>query len=111
MQRLIIDIIQMITNIIQSTPFLGLVRRVRFSIVIVNEYKFYIDFKGVMHFDEGTFSLANAIRDKKFINKFYQVLKKNDEGVNQDYPYLAEFWGEKNYLRFSIAPIVYSNLS
>lgn len=46
--------------------------------VIINEYKFFIDFKGMMHFDDPDLSSGkNVIRDVKFVSKFYQTLQKN----------------------------------
>jgi hypothetical protein len=85
--------------------------RILFNIVIINDYKFYVDFKGIMFFDHGgPISPTNIIKDHKFINKFYQSLKINEEGINPSFPYLGEFWGEKNFLRFALAPIVYNHL-
>lgn len=85
--------------------------RLLYNIVIINDYKFYIDFKGSMYFDHGgPISPTNIIKDKKFINKFYQSLNINTTGINSSFPYLGEFWGEKNFLRFALAPLVYSTL-
>ena len=54
------------------------------TLVLLTEYKFYIDFKGNIYFDQpGPLSPANIIKDKKFIKKFYQSLKKNDEESNK----------------------------
>lgn len=54
--------------------------RLKYDLVIINEYKFYVDFKGLMYFDHGgPISPTNLIKDRKFINKFYQNLKENKE--------------------------------
>ena len=48
------------------------------SIIFINEYKFFVDFKGLMHFDDEEVSSGkNIIRDLKFVSKFYQTLRKN----------------------------------
>jgi hypothetical protein len=70
----------MITNITRKA-FVFPLKRITYGIVIVNEYKFYVDFKGIMYFDSGApISPTNIIKDKKFIQKFYQSLKDNKEG-------------------------------
>lgn len=57
-----------------------------FSLVIVNDYKFYVDFKGSLYFDQpGPLSPANIIKDKKFVKKLYQSLRRNEGGVNPEY--------------------------
>ena len=57
---------------------LGLTRKINFNLIIINEYKFYVDFKGMMYFDDGgPISPTNIIKDKKFIAKFYNSLKLN----------------------------------
>lgn len=67
---------------------------VKYRLVIINEYKFYVDFKGLMYFDQGgPISPTNLIKDKKFINKFYQNLKPNKSDVQPEFPYVGEFWG------------------
>jgi len=71
--------------------------------VVINEYKFLIDFKGMMYFDDSDLSSGkNVIRDVKFVNKFYQNLQKNNTKVNKNYEYFANFWGENNYMRCAI---------
>jgi len=53
--------------------------RIKYGLVVINEYTFFIDFKGMMHFDDSDFSSGkNVIRDVKFVNKFYQTLQKNN---------------------------------
>jgi hypothetical protein len=49
-----------------------------YTLIILNEYKFYVDFKGIMYFDDGgPISPTNIIKDKKFLKKFYLSLKNN----------------------------------
>ena len=56
----------------------GLLSKNKYSLVILNEYNFYVDFKGVMYFDTGgPISPTNIIKDKKFIHKFYKSLREN----------------------------------
>jgi hypothetical protein len=53
--------------------------RIKYGLVVINEYKFYIDFKGMMYFDDSDLNnTKNVIRDVKFVNKFYQTLQKNN---------------------------------
>lgn len=71
-----------------------LLNKVVYSLVILNEYKFYVDFKGIMYFDDGKpISPTNIIKDKKFLNKFYKSLNKNTTKDNPDCPYMGDFWG------------------
>jgi hypothetical protein len=43
--------------------------------IITNEYKFYVDFKGLLHFeDTKNYIYSNSIKDKKFINQLYSNL-------------------------------------
>jgi hypothetical protein len=40
--------------------------------VIINEYKFYVDFKGLLYFeDTRDYIYPNAIKDRKFISQLY----------------------------------------
>jgi hypothetical protein len=42
---------------------------------INNEYKFYVDFKGLLYFEEvNNYIYPNAVKDKKFIKYLYQNL-------------------------------------
>lgn len=71
-----------------------------------NEYNFYIDFKGLMYFDDGTpYLYPNCIKDKKFIAQFYKHLQVT---TNEKFPYFAEFWGQKNFVRCAISPIIFN---
>lgn len=83
-----------------------------FAKVVVTEYKFWVDFQGLMYFDDAQVhhNPRNQIRDLKFIDKFYHSLRENDGEQAEKYRYVGEFWGEKNYLRFSTAPIIYTAL-
>jgi hypothetical protein len=57
----------------------NLMSRIKYGLVVINEYKFYIDFKGMMYFDDSDLNnTKNVIRDVKFVNKFYQTLQKNN---------------------------------
>jgi len=39
---------------------------------VINEYRFYVDFKGMLYFeDTKEFIYPNSIKDKKFITQFY----------------------------------------
>jgi len=39
---------------------------------VINEYRFYVDFKGMLYFeDTKEFTYPNSIKDKKFITQFY----------------------------------------
>ena len=85
--------------------------RIKYGLVVINEYKFYIDFKGMMYFDDSDLNnTKNVIRDVKFVNKFYQTLQKNNTQFSKSYEYYAQFWGENNYLRCAIEPVIYNNL-
>lgn len=47
---------------------------------IQSEYNFYVDFKGLMYFDDGTpFLYPNSIKDVKFITQFYKHLKPSEK--------------------------------
>jgi hypothetical protein len=42
--------------------------KMRYAQLIINQYKFYIDFRGLMYFEDGKDqNYNNIIRDKKFI--------------------------------------------
>ena len=42
---------------------------------VINEYRFYVDFKGMLYFeDTKEFTYPNSIKDKKFITQFYENL-------------------------------------
>lgn len=42
--------------------------RMKYAQVILNQYRFYIDFRGLMYFEDGqSQTYGNIIRDKKFI--------------------------------------------
>ena len=42
---------------------------------INNEYKFYVDFKGLLYFEDvKNYIYPNAVKDKKFIKYLYQNL-------------------------------------
>ena len=76
--------------------------------VIHNEYNFYVDFKGLLYFDDGTpFIYPNCVKDHKFVNQMYNHLKSNP---STEYPFIAEFWGEKNQIRCAISPIIFHSL-
>lgn len=46
------------------------------STFITNSYNFYVDFKGLLYFDDGTpFLYPNCIKDVKFITQLYKNLK------------------------------------
>jgi hypothetical protein len=64
-----------------------------------------------MYFDdEGSKNYNAIIRDAKFIHKFYQEMQPTSDSLKQQYPYFSEFWGERNYLRCAVAPIVFTHL-
>lgn len=53
-----------------------------------NEYNFYVDFKGLLYFDDGTpFLYPNCVKDVKFITFFYKNLKPST--FKAEYPYEA----------------------
>ena len=54
---------------IQTIRTLNFKRTYNFVKVFINEYKFFIDFKGIMYFDDDqmTKNAKNVINDKKFI--------------------------------------------
>jgi hypothetical protein len=55
----------------------------KFAQIIINQYHFYIDFKGTLFFDDKSPAIySNAIRDEKFLKNFYQNLKYNKYGNN-----------------------------
>ena len=100
-----------IRKTLKSTSSSYLSKNICFNLLILNEYRFCVDFKGIMHFDYGgPISPTNVIKDRKFIQKFYRSVKGNAEGEHLEFPFVAEFWGEKNYLRYHIAPVVFNNL-
>lgn len=40
--------------------------------LIMNEYKFHVDFKGMLYFEDSKdYIYPNAIKDKKFITQLY----------------------------------------
>lgn len=46
------------------------------STFITNSYNFYVDFKGLLYFDDGTpFLYPNCIKDVKFITQLYKNMK------------------------------------
>jgi hypothetical protein len=54
--------------------------------IIQNEYNFYVDFKGLLYFDDGTpFVYPNCIKDVKFITNFYKNLRKSSR--KDEYPF------------------------
>lgn len=61
-------------------PTLSRSVRYSFAKVVVTEYKFWVDFQGLMYFDdpEALRNPRNQIRDRKFIDKFYDSLREND---------------------------------
>lgn len=61
-------------------PALRTSLRSAFAKVVVTEYKFWVDFQGLMYFDdpEAHRNPRNQIRDRKFIQKFYDSLREND---------------------------------
>lgn len=79
---------------------------------IKNEYHFFVDFQGLLFFDDQQVhrNPLNQIRDRKFIAKLYQELRPNEGPLAQRYPHFAEFWGERNYLRAAISPIIFNAL-
>ena len=54
---------------IQTIRTLNFKRTYNVAKVFINEYKFFIDFKGIMYFDDDqmTKNTKNVINDKKFI--------------------------------------------
>jgi hypothetical protein len=65
----------------------------------------------VLYFEDGgVISPTNIIKDQKFTKKFYRSLKANEGQDCKAYPYVGEFWGEQNYLRSAIAPVVFKYL-
>lgn len=47
----------------------------KISTIITNEYKFYVDFKGMLYFEDSKeYVYPNSIKDKKFINQLYENL-------------------------------------
>jgi hypothetical protein len=54
-------------------------RKIQFfftTIIQNNQYNFYVDFKGLLYFDDGTpFLYPNCIKDTKFITQFYKHLR------------------------------------
>jgi len=62
---------------------LAITLKMEFARLIINQYKFYIDFKGLMYFEDGgDKNYANIIRDKKFIEQFYRNLQTNTDDLN-----------------------------
>lgn len=42
------------------------------STFVMNEYRFYVDFKGMLYFEDSKdYIFPNSIKDKKFITQFY----------------------------------------
>lgn len=42
------------------------------STFVMNEYRFYVDFKGNLYFEDSKeYIYPNSIKDKKFITQFY----------------------------------------
>ena len=64
-----------------------------------------------MLFDGSKNDKINVIRDRKFIQKMYSALKPTTDSMAPQYPFMGEFWGEKNYLRYATAPIVFTSLT
>lgn len=58
---------------------LGSSCRRSFASIVFNQYKFYVDFQGLLYFDDHHIhsNPKNLIRDLKFIQKFYRCLKPN----------------------------------
>jgi len=45
------------------------------STFVMNEYRFYVDFKGNLYFEDSKeYIYPNSIKDKKFITQFYEHL-------------------------------------
>lgn len=84
----------------------------------LREWFFYTDFKGLLHFEEEphlqqrqSFTIATAIKDKRFLNQFYKNLQRLEGPLKYDrYPFVSDCWGEWNYLRVDVSPVVYNNL-
>ena len=75
-----------------------------------HSYRFYVDFKGLLYFDDGTpFTIANTIKDKKFIAQLYKNLQVNDDGGS--YGHVASFWGERNLVRCAVSPVIFTHLN
>lgn len=85
----------------------------------LREWFFYTDFKGLLHFEEEPhlqqrqhFTIATAIKDKRFLQQFYKNLRRSEHPLkHQRYPFVSECWGEWNYLRAAVSPIVYNSLN
>jgi len=44
----------------------------RVTTLVISEYKFYVDFKGMLYFEDSKdYIYPNAIKDKKFITQLY----------------------------------------
>lgn len=74
----------MLTN---SVKYIQVYCKFATTTFIQSEYNFYVDFKGLMYFDDGTpFLYPNCIKDVKFITQFYRHLKPSDK---PNYPYFG----------------------
>lgn len=60
-----------------------------FSTVVFNSYTFFVDFGGQIYFDDCSLSNPrNIIKDRKFIEKLYRCLDKNNDN-NKKYEFYA----------------------
>ncbi|KAL4464684.1 hypothetical protein ABPG74_011245 [Tetrahymena malaccensis] len=77
----------------------------------LREYFFFIDHKGLLYLDDqDSYNFTNCLKDKRFMKNFYKNLIKNKTGRNLNYSHVSECWGEYNYVRSSVKPIVFSHL-
>ena len=79
------------------------------SVIVENSYNFYVDFKGMLYFDDGSpTNFPNAIKDAKFLSQFFKNLKRSEK---KEYPFVSVFWNENNFVRCAASPVVFSHLS
>ncbi|KAL4508144.1 hypothetical protein ABPG72_021517 [Tetrahymena utriculariae] len=77
----------------------------------LREYFFFIDHKGLLYLDDqDSYNFTNCLKDKRFMKNFYKNLVQNKTGRNPNYSHVSECWGEYNYVRSSVKPIVFSHL-
>eukprot|EP01059_Diplonema_ambulator_P016193 TRINITY_DN2753_c0_g4_i1.p1 TRINITY_DN2753_c0_g4~~TRINITY_DN2753_c0_g4_i1.p1 ORF type:complete len:182 (+),score=26.91 TRINITY_DN2753_c0_g4_i1:163-708(+) len=95
-------------------------RRVRPMLEEVREYFYYVNDHGNLYHlirkedawgPRGPPRGPAHLRDGKFLNFFFGLLKENTTGLHeQEFPWVSRCKGERNFLRSSDRPIVYTSL-
>ncbi|ORX97189.1 hypothetical protein K493DRAFT_314163 [Basidiobolus meristosporus CBS 931.73] len=77
----------------------------------IREYFYHIDVHGQLFLeDTKPKNFTTCFKDKRFLDFFFQRLRVNDTGRNEQYPYVSPCGKELNYILSEDAPIVFSDL-